>query len=66
MGGAKPPGREIKMGYRDIAKELDRLAEEYKRVWKIADKEKQETGYVTRSTEDILICIEAQLVALVA
>lgn len=53
-------------GYRDIEKELNTLAEEYKRVWKIADQEKREIGYVTRSTEDILICIEAQLVALVA
>lgn len=54
------------MGYRDIAKELDRLAEEYKRVWKIADAEKKQTGWISRATEDILVSIENQLVALVA
>lgn len=53
-------------GYRDLAKELEALAEEYKRVWRIADAEKHETGRVSRSTEDILICIEAQLEAIVA
>ena len=53
-------------GYRDLAKELEALADEYKRVWRIADVEKHETGRVSRSTEDILICIEAQLEAIVA
>ena len=66
LAAIKPPGREIKMGYRDIAKELDRLAEEYKRVWKIADAEKKQTGWISRATEDILVSIENQLVALVA
>ena len=53
-------------GYRNLAKELEALAEEYKRVWRIADAEKHEAGRVSRSTEDILICIEAQLEAIVA
>lgn len=52
--------------YKDLAKELEKLADEHKEVWRIADEEKRETGRVSRSTEDILICIEAQLEAIVA
>ena len=43
----------------DIA--LENLANEYKRVWKIAEREEKATGMVSEETDNLLIAIETEL-----
>ena len=45
-------------------KAMKNLAEEYIRVWDIADAEKKQTGKVSEETENVLIAIENEIAML--
>lgn len=55
-------GKEESMSAYDKA--LKALAEEYERVWDIADAEKKQTGKVSEETENALIAIENEMAML--